>query len=218
MAQMKDEAQFEEAQEQAKSTEWGYLNVRDFQVRGWALDENGERVPATMADPGCKPWANSQDGREFYRIRMNEGAEFERAGGEMVDLTGHTCAVSAKRVRPSERYSGSVGVSMPVDGHLTFRRSERQEDGSWTLASEHKVTLDEAKAAQRSSTEAYKRKQAQSQERVPEQSEPKPSQAHTEGAHTVASVAKQARAKAEAAKQAKQPAQDAPKHKQQRKG
>lgn len=215
---MKDEEQFEEAQEQAKSTEWGYLNVRDFQVRGWALDENGERVPATMADPGCKPWANSQDGREFYRIRMNEGAEFERAGGEMVDLTGHTCAVSAKRVRPSERYSGSVGVSMPVDGHLTFRRSERQEDGSWTLASEHKVTLDEAKAAQRSSTEAYKRKQAQSQERVPEQSEPKPSQAHTEAAHTVARVAKEARAKARTASAGQGQRNHRPAHGQRPKG
>lgn len=225
MAQMKDDSQFEQEHEEARSTEWGYLNVKDFQIRGWAVNEDGERVQASMADPVCNPYKGKEDGREFYRVRMNDGAEFETAG-ETADISRHSAIVSAKQVRPSKRFPGSVGIAIPSDGTLTFQRSERLEDGSWTVASEVKATLDEARAAQSASGEAYRRKQAQSQEKAPEPTpEPKASQSQSqdahkpepEPAHTVAGVAKQARAKAQAANDkqgAQAQSQDAPKPKQ----
>lgn len=216
MATMKEDAQVEQEYEEAKSQEWGCLNVRAFQVKGWAESESGERVKATMADPVCNPYRNRESGHEFYRVRMNDGAEFE-TNGEAHDISRHSMNVSANLVKPSERFAGSVGIRLPEDAELKFRRKERLEDGTWKVASEVRATLQEARAAQHASTEAYKRKQAQEPEKAPEAETPAPMQAkQVKEPHTVAGVAKQARAKAAAAKQGGQAqSQDAPKPKQQ---
>lgn len=152
---MADEVQ-EQEQTQDEKVEWGYLDVRAFQVKGWKPGENGERVSANMSEEICNPYHNEEQDKNFYHVRMNDGATFER-GGEKIDLSGYTTTINAKCVRKSEKFPGSVGLSYTKDAEIRFKKDElNQETHEWEQVGNETVSLAEAQAAVKASVEAYK--------------------------------------------------------------
>lgn len=154
------EAERSESPSEGKEVEWGFLNVRDFQVKGWKRGEEGTSAKtASISDGECEPFRNETTGKEFYRVQMNEGAIVEHEG-KQIDLSGCSTTVSSNCVHRSEKYPRSVGISYPTDHDLIFVKQENI-DGRWETTGKFEVSLEEAISAQRASIEHYKKNHQQ---------------------------------------------------------
>lgn len=134
--------------------EWGFLNVKDWQVKGLRTDpETGKTTTCSINNAECRPMVNAKTGHEFYRVDMPSGAVVDTPEGS-VDVSGHSMTVSAKCVHKS-KFEGNRGLSFPAGETLAFTRNEKQPDGTYAEVSRVSLTLDEANAAQKAAVKAY---------------------------------------------------------------
>lgn len=145
-----------------------YLNVTDWQVRGQ------KNISMAKGDE-CKPMSNPANGKEFFRIVMNENTVLKN-GDQELDISGYTFTIPAGSVRDS-KYGGK-GLWIPEGWQIPMTKSERQEDGTYKEVGRVTVggpgdafTIDNLKEGLKASRAAYR--EAHPKTEVKEQANPK---------------------------------------------